>query len=192
MALVSTIGNSLFLTKPTRIIITMLKKGANGLLEKDTTSYALDNIVADTTEIAQEEAERNAIDAETRDEALFETVSNGALTFTAESADWQDTMLEKVYGFVKSGDIYGLPAAYTERFAEIEVQFGDANDTDNYKMSIVLPKVLLDSTVSLSSLKTDIGRFTVSGTAYSLEVGTTNKITTALYMSKTPVTTVGV
>lgn len=190
MALISTIGNKIVLTKPSRIILTPLVKGTDGAYAKGTDSYALDNVVADTTEISQEDADRNTIDCETRDEPLYETITSGSLTFTAESADWQDTMLEKVYGFVKKGNLFAFPQAYVERFAEIEVQFGDANDTDNYIMSVVLPKVLLDSTMALSSLKTDIGRFTVGGTAYSMEVGSTpNTIATALYISKTPVTT---
>lgn len=66
--------------------------------------YTLDNIVADTTTITQEENTTNAIEAETKDEPLFENITLGSYTFAASSGDIQASILTGLFGFTKGTD----------------------------------------------------------------------------------------
>lgn len=186
MAFHSTLTGNKFFTKPTRILITPFDGDSKG-----EETYALDSVVADSTTITQDDAERNETGCETRDENLYETVTLGSYQFTCENADWQNDLVVNVLNFKESEDKKKLfaPSSYTEKFAEIEIQFGDANDLPNYKGSVVLPKVLLSSTATLESLKTSLGTMTVSGTAYSVEVEDgEGKALTPYYISTEPVT----
>lgn len=186
MAFHSTLTGNKFFTKPTRIIVTPFDGD-----EKGADSYALDSIVADSTSITQDDADRNEIGSETRDENLYEAITLGKYQFTCDNADWQEDLVINILGFTKDGTTLYAPASYVERYAEIEIQFGDAKDLENYRGSVVLPKVLLSSSATMESLKTSLGTMTVSGTAYSQEFkGTGEKtIISPYYVSATPVTT---
>ena len=131
-----------------------------------TTTYSLDNIVGDSTEIAQEDAETNEIECETRDEPIFENVTLGNYTFTAESGDIQAELLTNCFGFTQSGKFFYAPTSYKEIWALIEVQFG----TDGARGSLICPKVKIRLSVSASSLKTDMVRGVIEGTCYSTYV----------------------
>ena len=190
MAVKRTLTDNLFLNKPTAILITPYEGGVKG----DTT-YALDSIVADSTSITQDDADRNEIACETRDENLYESIVLGSYQFTADNADWQADLVKAVLGFTEGDDgVLCAPSSYVETFAEIEIQFGDSNSYESesnrgtFKASVVLPKVLLSSSATMESLKTSLGTMTVAGTAYSAEVGTSKKIITPFYISKSPVT----
>lgn len=192
MAFHSMLSGNVFFTKPTRIIITPFVDG-----EKGEESYALDSVVADSTSITQDEADRNEIECETRDENLYESISLGAYQFTCDNADWQDDLATAVLGFIRSadGDKLYAPGSYTETFAEVEIQFGDANsyvsntERGTFQRSAVLPKVLLSSSATMESLKTSLGTMTVAGTAYSQEFKDGEKtIISPYYISRSPVT----
>lgn len=185
MAIVNTIVGKKVFKKPTRILFTPYEGD-----ELSATTYALDNVVADSTSITQDEAERNTVDCETRDEAIDESVTLGSYQFTCSNADWQEQLVVNLLGFTKKGDIIAAPSSYVETYAQIEIQFGNAADTGNYKGSVVLPRVLLTSAATMESLKTNVAQMTVSGTAYSWEVGSDlNAVLTPFYISTKPVTT---
>lgn len=145
---------------------------------KGSTTYSLDNIVADTTAISQDEATTNTIDCETRDEPIFENITLGSYTFTAESGDVQDIILTNCFGFTKgtSGSLYA-PTTYKEIWAEIEVVFGD-------KGSLVCPKVKLSGNVDASTLKTGMVRAVINGTCYTTKVtnGSDTPVDTPFYV----------
>lgn len=196
MAITNTLTGVVLFTKPTKILVTPLSTNESGKLTKGSTTYALDNIVADSTSITQDEADRNTVDCETRDEPIYEAVTLGSYQFTCDNADWQDDLVVNLLGFSRSGTdddaILYAPSSYKETFVEIEIQFGDAADTTNYKGSVVLPKVLLSSSATLESLKTSTGNMTVSGTAYTAEVSvgtgeSAKTINTPFYISPKPV-----
>ena len=186
-----TLTGNLFFNKPTLILVTPYDGDKKG-----DTAYALDSIVADSTSITQDDADRNEIECETRDENLYESIVLGSYQFTCDNADWQEELAENLLGFTKdetSGNIYA-PSSYVEKFVEIEIQFGDASSYQSesnrgtFKASVVLPKVLLSSSATLESLKTSLGTMTVAGTAYSIEVEDgTKKYVTPYYISKKPV-----
>lgn len=191
MAITSTLTGNVFFTKPTRILVTPFEKDEDGVLAKGTTSYALDNVEADSTSITQDDEERNEIACETRDENIYESITLGKYQFSCNNADWQEALIVNVLGFTKDGDSFYAPSSYVEKFAEIEIQFGDANDLTTYRGSAVLPKVLLSSKATMESLKSNLGMMTVSGTAYSQEFTATGgkKIISPYYISTKPVTT---
>lgn len=174
MAVTSTLTNSVKLAGLTQIIFTPFVDG-----EKGETSYSLDNIIADTCEITQEDNESNPIDCETRDEPVFENITLGAKTFAAESGDIQEPILVNLLGYTKdktNGNLYA-PTTYKELWAEVELVFGD-------KGSLVAPKVKVSGHIQASSLKTDMVRGIISGSLYSEEVmqgDDTTPITTNFY-----------
>lgn len=130
--------------------------------------YTLDNIVADTTTITQEENTTNAIEAETKDEPLFENITLGSYTFAASSGDIQASILTGLFGFTKgtdaSNDVYYAPSVYKPIWAKIEVKFGETG-------SLVCPKVKLSCSINAASLKTGIVQGNINGTCYAGKVG---------------------
>lgn len=175
MAVTATDTTAIKLGGVTQIILTPYTDGSKG-----STSYSLDNIVADTTSITQEEPTTNTVDCETRDEPIFENITLGRYTFSAESGDIQDIVLTNCFGFVKgaSGSLYA-PSTYKEIWAEIEVVFGD-------KGSLVCPKVKMSGNIDASSLKTGMVRGVISGSCYSVSITTE---TTGAGSMTTPITT---
>lgn len=194
MAVTSTLTGNLFFTKPTRVLVTPFKDDGSA---KDTTTYSLDSIVADSTSITQDEADRNEIECETRDSNIYEAVTLGKYQFTCDNADWQEALVTNILGFEKSGDTLIAPSSYKERFAEIEIQFGDAStytsstQKGSFDCSVVLPKVLLASSATIESLKTNVGIMTIAGTAYDGPVNGALGKYAPFYISMVPVTKPG-
>ena len=168
MAIKSKIGDNLILGGVTRIVfVPWTKAEVTGVWSKGTAGFALDDVVADTTSITQDDPETNAVDCETRDEPIYENVTLGSYNFSCESGNIDKDILQNALGYKISGEGSTLkayaPASYKELWAEVEVQF--ANGT-----SLVLPKVKLNSKIDASSLKTGIVRGIIGGTAYSTKV----------------------
>ena len=168
MAIKSKIGDNLILGGVTRIVfVPWVKAPETNVWAKGTDGFALDDVVADTTSITQDEPETNAVDCETRDEPIYENVTIGSYKFSCESGNIDKDILQNALGFKVSGEGTALkayaPASYKELWAEVEVQFANG-------ASLVLPKVKLSSNIDASSLKTGIVRGVISGTAYSTNV----------------------
>lgn len=174
MAVTATDTTAIKLGGVTQILLTPYSGETKG-----STTYSLDNIVADTTSITQEEPTTNTVDCETRDEPIFENITLGRYTFSAESGDIQDIVLTNCFGFVKgaSGSLYA-PSTYKEIWAEIEVVFGD-------KGSLVCPKVKMSGNIDASSLKTGMVRGVISGSCYSVSI---TSETTGAGSTTTPIT----
>lgn len=176
----SKVGDNLILGGVERIVFVPYVNGVKGA-----TGFALDDVVADTTAISQNEAETNAIDCETRDEPIYENVTLGAYNFSCESANIDKDVLEHALGFTVTGEGSTLkayaPSSYREKWAEVEVQFQNGS-------SLVLPKIKLSSNIDASLLKTGIVRGVVGGTAYSTMV---DGVETPFYVSGSHVNTVG-
>lgn len=164
--------------------ITPWEKQEDGSFELSDSTYEIVNIVGDTTSLEQEDNESTAIEHEFSGTPLYEAVTLGSRTFTAECADYQKDVLEKLFGWEVQGsgesEVVYAPSGYETFFAAIELGF---NSTDKV---VVLPKVRLDSKVTLASMKTDIGRATISGTAYQAyaKVGSGEVIKTDMFITK--------
>lgn len=184
----SKIGQNLIFAGLKRIVFVPWVAGSDGKLVKGTSGFCLDDVVADTTTVQQDDPETNAIECETRDEPIMENITLGSYTFTCESANIDADILASCLGYiVKKGSGNAItaayaPATYAEKYAEIELQFKNG-------MSIVLPKVKLASKIDASSLKTGIVRGVISGTAYSTAVEGADE-ETPIYVSATAVNTI--
>lgn len=128
-----------------------------------TDSYSLDQIVADTTSITQEDNTTNAIDSETKDEPIYENITLGRYTVTMNSGDIQADLLTKVMGFTMSGTNIIAPTTYKPVWAKVEAVFDDG--------SLVCPKVKISGRIEAASLKTGIVQGVISGTCYAGKVG---------------------
>lgn len=144
-----------------------------------TDSLTLDNIVADTTTITQEDNTSNPIEGETKDEPIFENITLGSFTFSAESGDIQPAILEAFFGYKKVTDTtvdnYLAPATYKAVWFKAEVKFDGG--------SLICPRVKSSSKIDASSLKTGIVRGTISGSCYAGKVGTTGDNVAPFYIS---------
>lgn len=130
------------------------------------TTYDLVNIVGDTTSVEQAENEINEIDHEFSSEPLYENVTLGSKTFTCECIDFQNTVLKELFGWQvdeTTGSAFA-PVNYKDLYCKIELRFNSTEDV------IVLPKVKLNSRAVIASMKTDVSRGNITGTAYSAYV----------------------
>ena len=182
MAIKSKIGDNLILGGVTRIVfVPWVKTPETNVWSKGTDGFALDDVVADTTSITQDEPETNAVDCETRDEPVHESTTIGIIKFSCESGNIDQDILQHALGYKVSGEGSAFkayaPASYKELWAEIEVQFTNGS-------SLVLPKVKINSNIDASSLKTGIVRGIIGGTAYSTKVDGND---TPFYVSGTAV-----
>lgn len=179
----SKIGKNLILAGVKRIVFVPWKKNEeDGSWAKGDTGFALDDVVADTTAISQDDPETNAIDCETRDEPIVENITQGSYQFTCESANIDTDILKECLGFTVTGSGKTMkayaPASYKEVWAELEVQFENGT-------SMVLPKVKMNSKIDASSLKTGVVRGVIGGTAYTTNVA--EGVDTPFYMSGSPI-----
>lgn len=140
--------------------ITPWEKGEDGKLSLSANTYEIVNIVGDSTSLEQGDNEVTEVEHEFSSTPLYEAVTLGKKTFTAECADYQEEVLVNLFGWEKHGDAVAAPAGYKEFFAAIELGFNSTEEV------VVLPKVRLDSKVTLASMKTDISRATISGSTY--------------------------
>lgn len=183
MAIKSKIGDNLILAGVKRIVFVPWENTA-GTWKKGTAGFALDDVVADTTSITQDDAENNSVDCETRDEPIAENITLGSYQFSCESANIDADILKDCLGFDVTGTGASLkayaPASYNAVWAEVEVQFENGS-------SLVLPKVKMSAKIDASSLKTGVVRGIISGTAYTTTVDSKQ---TPFYVSGTAINTV--
>lgn len=125
-------------------------------------SMLLENIIADTVAISQDDPETNDIESETRDEPIYSATKLGSYNVTMDSADVDGAILEKCMGFTKKDDFYFAPASYVAKYAQLEVEFD--------KDILVLPRVLLNSKFDASTLKTGSAKGTIAGKGFSCKV----------------------
>lgn len=133
--------------------------------ELGATAYQLDNIVADSTSITQDDPETTDIECETRDEPIDSVTTLGSYQFTTTSGDVQKELLTNIMGFKEdtSSKILYAPASYKDLYAEIRLVFSNGD-------ALVLPKVKLNNKIVAETLKTGLVQATIAGTAFSKEV----------------------
>lgn len=154
---------------------------------KGTNYYKLDEVIRDTTTITQEDPTENKIENEFSSAPIINNVQLGSYTFSAEVADMQSELLQKLCGYtVSSGtgakvDRTYAPANYTPIYAEIALVFKtgqDASGNDTY-LAAVLPKVQLNSKATFDSLSSSMGRITLAGTGLNVTV---DNVSTPFYI----------
>lgn len=136
---------------------------------KGSTTYQVENIVRDSTTITQEDNEENPVENEFSSTPIVNNVTAGSYTFATEIGDLQGTLVEALAGFKvddTSNKIYA-PEGYVEKYAEIALVFAKA---DGDYVAAILPKVQLNAIVLIESLNSSVGRLTIAGVGYNLEM----------------------
>lgn len=158
----TTIAGAKKLKRVKQILITPYDESGE---ELGATAYQLDNIVADTTSITQDDPDTTDIECETRDEPIDSVTTLGSYQFTTTSGDVQKELLTNIMGFKEdtSSKILYAPALYKDLYAEIRLVFSNGD-------ALVLPKVRLNNKIVAETLKTGLVQATIAGTAFSKEV----------------------
>ena len=137
---------------------------------RGTTTYKLSEVIRDTTSISQDDPEEQTIDNEFGSAPILKNVTLGSYQFSAEVADMQSVLLEKLCGYKKgttAADRSYAPSSYTPIYAEIVLAFKLG---DNKYVAAVLPKVQLNSKATFDSLSSNMGRITLAGTGLNLAI----------------------
>lgn len=175
-------AGALKLVKPDAIVATLFTGEETDDIPKGD-SYILDDVIRDTTSIAQDDNSTSDIERETSDTPILSVVTSGKYQLAAEVADTQKDLLVALCDFTydeTTKKVYA-PAAYKTKYAKVDVVFGTK--------AVVVPKVQLNSKVTMESLNTSIGKIALAGTAQlaALKIGasgTQKTIKTPYYLDE--------
>ena len=122
------------------------------------------NIVGDTLSFTPDDNTVNAKESEFKDDPLFENIVLGKYQFAATCIDFQNTVMEKIFGWKKDSKGVYAPTGYKDIYATIEVGFR------NEDLVVVAPKIKMNSKATIGTLKTGTGEGQLAGTAYAASV----------------------
>lgn len=169
---------------PDALYVTPFTVDGDGKEVKGNTTYKLSEVIRDTTTITQDDPEENTIENEFGSAPILKNVTLGSYQFSAEVADMQPTLLEKLCGYKRgtsATDRVFAPSTYVPIYAEIVLAFRTSADK---LVAAVLPKVQLNSKATFDSLSSNMGRITLAGTGLNIAVpdGTGTAIETPFYL----------
>lgn len=178
MAKVTNTGSTAIkLIKPKYIVAT-LYAGTEADTEDPTgDTFILEDVVRDTFSISQDDNDTTDIERETSDTPIKSIVTLGSWQLSAEVADTNGELLSGLCGFTYDATAKKAyaPSSYEERYAKVTVAF--TNPKDNTKLSAyTLPKVQLNSKMTIESLNSNIGRIAFAGTAQLVKVTANGKL----------------
>lgn len=133
-----------------------------------TDTIDVSNIVGDTLSFTPDDNTVNAKESEFKDDPLFENIVLGKYQFAATCIDFQNSVMEKIYGWKKDTKGVYAPTGYKDLYATIEVGFR------NEDVVVVAPKIKMNSKATIGTLKTGTGEGMLAGTAYSAAVNGNN------------------
>ena len=177
MAKVTNTGSTAIkLIKPKYIVATLYAGTEADTEEPTGDTYILEDVVRDTFSISQDDNDTTDIERETSDTPIKSIVTLGSWQLSAEVADTNGTLLSGLCGFTYDSTAKKAyaPSSYEERYAKVTVAF--TNPKDNTKLSAyTLPKVQLNSKMTIESLNSNIGRIALAGTAQLVKVTANDK-----------------
>lgn len=179
MAVTKTSATKLTVYNPKFIYITPFDGNAKG-----TTTYSVEDIIRDSTTISQDDAEENAVENELKAEPIINNITVGSFTFETNVGDLQKDLLKALVGYeigTTDTNIAYAPSGYVEVYAEIAMVF----ETGGKYVALIMPKVQLNSKVTIESMSSSVGYIAINGTGYSMEVtesDSTTKHTTPFYI----------
>ena len=165
MAIQTISTNAVKIFNPDALYVTPFEGEVRG-----TTTYKLSEVIRDTTSISQDDPEEQTIDNEFGSAPILKNVTLGSYQFSAEVADMQSVLLEKLCGYKKgttAADRAFAHSSYTPIYAEIVLAFKLG---ENKYVAAVLPKVQLNSKATFDSLSSNMGRITLAGTGLNIAV----------------------
>lgn len=160
--------------KPDYIVATVYSTGdTDGSPTGD--AFVLEDIVEDSTSIAQDDNETTDIECETSDSPIVSIVKLGKWQVAAEVGDTQDDLLVGLCGFIKdeSGKKILAPSHYTKKFIKFDVVF--TNSDGSTYTAFVVPKLQLNSKLTLESFNSNLGRIALAGTATNIKMTVATK-----------------
>lgn len=169
--------------KPSYIVATLFDGTESGDTPNGDT-YVLEDVVQDTTSMSQDDNDTTDIDCETSDDPIISVVKNGKYQFSAEVGDTQKDLLVGLVGFTydNAAKKAYAPAAYSKRYAKIDVVFENADGSLN---AYVIPKLQLNSKLTIESLNSNLGRIALAGTASPITVIVSGKsVRTPFYVDE--------
>ena len=158
-------ANSLKIFNPDALYVTPYENDVRGSV-----TYKLTEVIKDSTSISQDDPEENKVENEFGSAPILNNVTLGSYQFSAEVADMQAVLLEKLCGYKKGGtntDRVFAPSTYTPVYAEIALVF---KVSDTKYVAAVLPKVQLNSKATFDSLSSNMGRITLAGSGLNVAV----------------------
>lgn len=161
-ALVKTKDNRVAYEKATGMFMTFYTFGENGW-ELEKTTYDIFAIVGDTLSINQDDESTEEVPHEFSDENLEENTTLGKLNFSADCTDYQNNILQKVYGYEEVGGALVAPNTYKDRYARILITF----DHENGQKDIILPFVKLSAKPVLEGMRSGTATGSITGVAMS-------------------------
>lgn len=169
MAKVETNASALKFIKPDYIVATVYKSGdTDGTPSGD--AYVLEDVVENTTSIAQDDNETTDIECETSDSPITSIVKLGKWQVAAEIGDTQSALLQGLAGFTydSTGKKAYAPSTYKKMFIKFDIVFQNADGT-TYS-AFVVPKLQLNTKITIESLNSNLGRIALAGTAQNVKV----------------------
>lgn len=127
-------------------------------------SYIIEDVIEDTTSIAQDDNEKTNIECETSDSPVKVIVKNGKWNINAEIGDTQSMLLKALCGYTidETRKRSYAPSTYKEMYIKFDVVF---EDNEGNLVAYVVPRVQLDSKMTIESLNSNLGRIALGGTA---------------------------
>ena len=128
-------------------------------------SYILEDVIEDTTSISQDDNDTTDIECETSDSPIISIVKLGKWQFAAEIGDTQKELLAALCDFTDDATEKKTlaPSIYKAKYAKIDVVQVQPNG--NTMEAYVLPKVQLNSKLTIESLNSNLARIALAGTA---------------------------
>ena len=148
----------------------------NDVLSND--GYDIHDIVGDTFNLSQDDADKTEIPWEFGDTPLDENVTLGTRNVTMECLDFQNAIMKNLFGW--NTDVNGFsvaPAQYQDLYCCIILQFNDKHK------NVIMPYVKMESKTVFENLHSDIARGTLGGTLLTKGItpsGETDEMQTAL------------
>ena len=162
---INTGTNSFKFIKPDYIVATLFTGAEDDESKPKGDSYILEDVVEDSTSISQDENETTDIECETSDSPIISIVKLGKWQLAAEIGDTQAELLKALCGFIEdtTGNRTLAPSIYKALYAKIDVVQVQSDGTT--MKAYVLPKVQLNSKLTIESLNSNLARIALAGTA---------------------------
>lgn len=152
--------------KPDYIVVTLF----TGEESNDTPlgdSYILEDVIENTTSVAQDENQNTDVECETSDSPVISIVTQGKYQVAAEVGDTQAALLQNLCGYTKVGSKTCAPSVYKPIYCKFDIVYKTGEST---YAAYVVPKAQLNSRVTIESLSSNLGRIALAGTARDVTV----------------------
>lgn len=180
--LIYTKNNKRFVRKASGLLLTPYVYNTDDgkyYLGEDT--YDIYAIVGDTISVAQEEGSTETLENEFSPFAVIENTTLGKWKFKADCLDMQNVILKEIFnakrGYGSGGyvdNVASMPSDYKTMYCCVQIVF------DKENLRLVLPKVLLTSTLNIGTLRSGVSRNMIQGTPLLCEICVTDSQTEAL------------